>query len=573
MSALLAQMKTAESRLEKLAISLAPRSAVLAPTEPAIHVFVRMTGSGEPTGFESLSGPNRGEVRTAVVPMSRLAELASQPNVTRVSAPRQLRPLLDVACPLIGVPKYRQDKGKSGKGVIFGAVDSGLDVSHPAFANRILSVWDQTMKGPGPGGDFPQLGKVLTGNQMATSDDTVGHGTHVTGIAAGAKDPYLGVAPEVDILMVKTNFQNTAIAEGVRWIFSEAERLGRPCVVNLSLGGQGDGHDGSDDLSAAIGQEVGPGRIVVAAAGNEGTDSIHASRKVSDSTSATFRVQLAPNSSQDTPGFFILNGWYSGAGTCELRLTSSTGDATPFQSVLNTDPTAKSYTLQNDHVSIATPPASLNPNGDHQFYISVESALQDSPVQGGIWTLEVRQRSGTVGTVHVWLVLPSDAKRNSGAFLPPAVSFDYLIGSPGAASEVITVGSYTSRNRWKDSSGSTRAVGLTLDTISDFSSPGPRRDEVPKPDVTAPGAMIVSCLSTASITPETAPMIVAQGYKVDAGTSMATPFIAGVVALLLEETPALTPADAKAFLKQRSAVPGKTAGTHDPQWGFGLLSL
>jgi subtilisin family serine protease len=573
LSALLTHMKAVEPRLQKLAASLGPRSAVLAPTEPAIHVFVRMKGSDAPPEFESLGGSGRGEVRTAIVPMSRLGELASNPGVTRISAPRQLRPLLDIARPLVGVPKFRQNTGSSGQGVIFGAVDSGLDVRHPAFAGRVLSVWDQTMTGTGPGGDFPRLGRVLSGNEMATSHDTVGHGTHVTGIATGALAPFEGVAPATDIIMVKTNFQNTAIAEGVRWIFSEAKRLNRPCVVNLSLGGHGDAHDGSDDLSAAIDQEVGPGRIVVAAAGNEGTDSIHASKVISSSESAAFRIQLAPNSSQDTPAFFILNGWYSGAGTCEVRLKSSTGEATPFQPVLSTDPTAVNYTLQNDQVSIATPPAALNPNGDHQFFISVESASQISPVQGGVWSLEVRQSSGTPGEVHVWLLLPAEAKRNSGQFLPPEISFNYLVGSPGAAGEVITVASYTSRNRWLDSSGQTRAVGLMLNTISDFSSPGPRRDGALKPDVTAPGAMIISCLSSASITPDTGSSIVTQGFKVDAGTSMATPFIAGVVALLLQSNPTLSPAEAKALLKQHSSVPGQAAGTHDLKWGFGLLAL
>jgi subtilisin family serine protease len=115
---------------------------------------------------------------------------------------------------------------------------------------------------------------------MARSLDTVGHGTHVTGIAAGGLVPDLGVAPATNIIKVKTNPQTTAIGEGVRWIFSEAKRLNCPCVVNLSLGGHGDAHDGSDDHSAAINQEVGPRRIRVVAARTEGPDSFRSSKVI-----------------------------------------------------------------------------------------------------------------------------------------------------------------------------------------------------------------------------------------------------------------------------------------------------
>ena len=572
MAAMLARMEREAPRSRMFQRTLASRSAGAAPSEQAVHIFVRCDPQTEGAVARGVELNGAGSVRTALVPLSRVSEIAAHSGVTRISAPRELRPLLDVARPLVRVPQFRTQTRSSGQGVIVGIVDSGIDVTHRAFAGgRILSLWDQTARGSGPGGNFVRLGKVLTGAAMARSRDRDGHGTHVAGIAAGAAAPYEGVAPKADIVMVKTNFQNTGIAEGVRWIFSEAARLNRPAVVNLSLGGHGDAHDGSDDLSTVLDQQSGPGRIVVAAAGNEGTDEIHAVKRVTAGQVATYRLRVAPASSGAHPAFFLLNGWYRGAGTCEVRLRSSTGVATGWQPVLNANPTARTYTLQNDRAEIATPPASVNPNGDHQFFIAVEPQAPGQRVQGGNWTLEVRHSAGQPGDVHVWLLLPSDAPATAAGFAGAA--FTHLIGSPGSAQEVVTVASYTSRNQWVDAQGNSQAVGLGLNTISDFSSPGPRRDGVRKPDVAAPGAMIVSCLSSASLAHTRAADIVAPGFVVNAGTSMATPFIAGVIALLLEGQPTLTPAAAKAFLKQRSRVPGGAAGVHDPKWGYGLLKL
>jgi subtilisin family serine protease len=145
------------------------------------------------------------------------------------------------------------------------------------------------------------------------------------------------------------------------------------------------------------------------------------------------------------------------------------------------------------------------------------------------------------------------------------------IGSPGSASSAITVASYTTKIEWNDVDGVRRAVGLTLDDISDFSSEGPRRDNARKPDVAAPGAMIAASLSADSNAPRA--MMIDARHVMMAGTSMATPFITGVVALLLQRDPTLRPNDVKALLKAQSSIPGRAAGSFDAKWGFGLLDM
>src|SRR5690606_39416037 len=92
-----------------------------------------------------------------------------------------------------------------------------------------------------------------------------------------------------------------------------------------------------------------------------------------------------------------------------------------------------------------------------------------------------------------------------------------------------------------------------------------------KPDVAAPGAMIGAALSADSNAPRA--MMIDARHVIMAGTSMATPFISGVVALLLQRDPTLRPNDVKALLKAQSTIPGRKAGSFDAKWGFGLLDM
>jgi hypothetical protein len=111
-----------------------------------------------------------------------------------------------------------------------------------------------------------------------------------------------------------------------------------------------------------------------------------------------------------------------------------------------------------------------------------------------------------------------------------------------------------------------------VDEICDFSSEGPRRDDVEKPDLAAPGAVICSCLSRNA-------RVVDPDWVIDHercamfGTSMAAPFVTGAVALLLQRDPTLDPATIIGMLKAHSTVPGQLAGTYHPKWGYGLVDL
>src|SRR5262249_43731515 len=201
------------------------------------------------------------------------------------------------------------------------------DPQHPAFTGRILRTWDQTLPTAGGGVAEGAYGVELTGAMIGTSRDTHGHGTHVAGIAAGVDPTFGGVAPAASLLVVKTDFLDAHIAGGVRYIFRVAGERNRAAVVNLSLGGHSDAHDGTDSLSQIIDAESGPGRIVCCAAGNEGHDNIHAQDAVAAAGLSTVRFMVP----MGTVGVAELNGWYTGSATLEVAVRSPGGFVTHLQ--------------------------------------------------------------------------------------------------------------------------------------------------------------------------------------------------------------------------------------------------
>jgi subtilisin family serine protease len=538
------------------------------PRPPRAVVFIRCD---EQANLEHLKthtirvNQARGKVRTVFLPLASLNELSDDPAIHRIIPSRYLQPFMDVAAGEVHLPEFRSETNLSGKGVIIGIVDSGIDPQHPAFKERILRIWDQTLPGPGvPEGDY---GAEFTGALLTVSRDNQGHGTHVAGIAAGAAAPYGGVAPGADLLIVKSSFQEAHIADGVRYIFRVASEMGRPAVVNLSLGGHGDPHDGTDPLSQIINAESGPGRIVCCAAGNEGNDNIHAQIAVPQGGNRMILFHVPPSAGEDAVRFAALNGWYSGRDKFEIAVRSPNGFQTPYQGIIAAGSSVQVYDLPDGRVRISTP--DTDPiNDDHNFLIEIlPSNNSQLAVTPGTWRLRLRGIEINNGQVDVWAL--DNSQRLDVVFIGRSVQDTMKIGSPGAAAGAITVASYNTKNRWRDQEGKWREMGMELHDISDFSSEGPLRNGNHKPDVAAPGAMIAAALSADSkISPA---YIVAPGYRIMAGTSMATPFVTGLIALLLERDPQLDPETVRTRLRESSQIPKQPAGAFDSKWGYGLI--
>ncbi len=139
------------------------------------------------------------------------------------------------------------------------------------------------------------------------------------------------------------------------------------------------------------------------------------------------------------------------------------------------------------------------------------------------------------------------------------------INSPGAADNAITVGAVYDQN----------TVNRSDDTLASYSNQGPRSDDGDsdpydefKPEVTAPGTFIMSAKGSNSTA--------SNAYQSLSGTSMATPQVAGVVALMLQANPNLTPAEVKTILQETSEAMGlpydpSISDKYNASFGYGMV--
>lgn len=231
---------------------------------------------------------------TALVPVNRLPMLTQIPGVLGYDLSQLLQLGTDSTLRVTRAGQVLQGKAYGlpqaydGSGVIVGIIDNGFDYQHIAFRkaedtsiNRIVRVYDPTNTTGHPViiGSSALPGSVFMDEQIdtLTSDDCYSgnpHGTHTTGIATGMHvNGYGGMAPGADIVMcvapsINYGISEVEIANCIKYIYSYADSVGKPCVISLSISTYHGPHDGNDRLSKAIAQSVGPGRIFVIAAGN-----------------------------------------------------------------------------------------------------------------------------------------------------------------------------------------------------------------------------------------------------------------------------------------------------------------
>lgn len=562
-----------------------------APGGPRVKTIVRFDGSL--SGVEALGGTVRsvfGEIATVDLPVDAIGPLSALPNIVYVEAAKKVKPQTDVSVPETGAAALRSGsppawRGSTGRNVIIGVVDTGIDLAHadfkdPSGGSRLLFLWDQTAEAGSPPSGFSygsECSRAVIDTGGCSESDPNGHGTHVAGIAAGNGAAtgngrpafrYAGMAPEADLIVVRTDYTNDDILDGIAYIQAKAAALGRPSVINLSLGSDTGSHDGTQNYERGLDRASGPGKVIVASAGNAAEAGLHASGVVPPSGSVPIGFTV-PAGTTDV----VFDLWYAGADQINVSVDNGPGCATPAPV---TPGKIASFSLPCGLIDLYSSDRLEAVNDDREIYISLRNGT--SPVAPGPWTVTLSGASIGTGRFDAWLYTDSQA----GAFTTN-VDPSMTLNSSASAAETISVAAYVTKNAWSSLAGPQPPnPALTPGEIASFSSRGPRRPcsdpakcpPLQKPEIAAPGTAIFSSLSAAMPSPNPALVDPDGAHIALGGTSMAAPHVTGAVALLLQADPSLTPGEIKALLAANSKVDDFTGHSiPNDRWGFGKLNV
>lgn len=461
----------------------------------------------------------------------------------------------------------------TGKDIILGFIDTGIDYTLPAFrrsdgSSRILRIWDQTIQtGNSPENIF--YGSVYTREQMndalasespymvVPSRDEDGHGTLIAGIAAGSPDPsqdFTGAAPGADLVIVKLKpakqnlrdfylirenalaFQETDIMMAMRYLLEVSYELQKPIVICLGLGSTQGSHTGDSPLAQILTYYSGfTGCYITVAAGNEAGMGHHFYGKI-DEPGGMQTAEILVNESDRG---FSLELWGQPPELYSVGIVSPLGETIQRIPARLGQSVTLRFTLERTVIEL--------------YYEIVEAASGNELIllrfrnpTPGIWTIRVYNDVFINGVFHMWLPVTGFLSPDT-VFLAP--NPDTTLTTPSSTEEVITISTYNAYNG----------------SLFINSSRGYTKDGKIKPDIAAPGVNVPG------------PQI-SGGYAAYTGSSVAAAITAGAVALLvnwgMDQNPdrLFTNFEVQGFLI-RGATRSPQFLYPNREWGFGTLNL
>lgn len=491
--------------------------------------------------------------------------------------------------------------GYTGKDVIIGFIDYGLELDHPDFQDvngktRVLRLWDQeavTSYGYYGYGTLWDSTEINAGS--CTYNPTSDHGSTVAGQGAGnglADGTNKGVAPDANIVFINLDLSSgyqARIADACDYIFKFADSLGLPAVVNIGVGSpMGGGHDGNDPYSEYVESLLNAksGRIAVASAGNYGGyGNYHLRGNVSPDTSFTWF------NTADFSAFGLKHGVY-------FEMYADTNDA-HFDFAIGMDKPAPNYgfrgrtNFKNTYNNLGVYEYDTIWSGTNQLAIIqtyqdvIDSAyyMETYVVFIDSSSYKVRFMTKGSGAYDLWSSDHPDVGFNkieeaipTPAIIPEIINYqlpdslNVLAAYYMNSEKIITVGNFNNRQGYTDRNGLFYDNSIyPTGEIYYTSSRGPNRLQNMKPDVSANGnlsfgAARISYLSN----PANFDKIIQTGWHIrNGGTSMAAPVISGMAALYLERCPTATYQDFKRDLIEASEKDSYTGPLANYSYGHG----
>ncbi|WP_354094280.1 S8 family serine peptidase [Clostridium gasigenes] len=438
------------------------------------------------------------------IAVDKLGELAKNRSIQYIEIAKQLYTTDSSSNRAACVQPARDTFGIEGEGALIGFIDSGIDYTHPAFINedgttRIEYIYDLS-----EGGNIYNKEKINEALKspdpfsIVTSYDEIGHGTHVAGIAcAGGKiNPnYYGVAPKSSIIMVKSTrgdfALSTSIMRGLKFLVDKGKELKMPLAVNISLSTNDGAHNGTSLLEQYISTIATVERITICiAAGNEGSASHHVGGELKGEN------RIALNIAGDEKNV-VINLYKDVLQDISIQIINPTGAASGYIEVkegyVNGSVGLDRYRL------LDTGPKPFDMVGE----IVLSLITNNQYISAGQWQILIRANNNYTGMFDMWLPILEGLNIET-KFSQPTVT--NTLGIPATVRNIIAVGSYNYINN----------------NISPFSGRGRPTVFCPiRPDLVAPGENIISVVPN-------------RGFDTKTGTSMATPHVVGIAALLME---------------------------------------